>query len=173
MQRIMEGIEKYPDRPQGRRAELRAFILMLRHSGLCIGDVVSLHADAVDAHGIHKQTRKTGAVVRLPLPDSVHDAIKKLGSGFLFWSGNGLLKSAVADWQRTLGKLFEIAGVHKGHAHRFRHTFAVKLLSKGVAVNHVAAILGNSPAVVEKHYSAWVQSRQEALNEAVGATFAT
>jgi len=44
---------------------------------------------------------------------------------------------------------FRDCWISHGHAHRFRHTLAVKLLSKGVAVNHVAAILGNSPAVVE------------------------
>jgi len=32
-------------------------------------------------------------------------------------------------------------------------------------------ILRNSPAVVEKHYLAWIPARHEALNEAVRATF--
>jgi hypothetical protein len=45
------------------------------------------------------------------------------------------------------------------------------LLSKGVPVSEVAAILGNSPAIVEKHYSQRIQSRQDRLNEAVKATW--
>src|SRR5262249_21696086 len=125
----------------------------------------------VEATEIRIQTKKTGAVVRMPAQHDLLEALHGINKSPFFWSGHGAVKSAVADWQRTLARLFEIAGVHNGHAHRFRHTFAVKLLSKGVAVNHVAAILGNSPAVVEKHYSAWVQARQEALNEAVRATF--
>lgn len=64
--------------------------------------------------------------------------------------------------------LSEIAGVHI-HAHRWRHTFATDLLSKGVPVSEVAAILGNSPPVAEKHRSQWIKSRQGALTEAVTA----
>jgi integrase len=52
-------------------------------------------------------------------------------------------------------------------AHRFRHTFACELLSKGVPVSEVAAILGNSPRIVEKHYSQWIETRQKALDAAV------
>jgi integrase len=61
-------------------------------------------------------------------------------------------KSCVGDWQRTVRRLGIIAGVHI-HAHRWRHYFATQLLSKGVPVSEVAAILGNSARTVEKHYS--------------------
>jgi integrase len=57
------------------------------------------------------------------------------------------------------------------HAHRYRHTLVATLLSKGVPVGEVAAILGNSPRVVDKHYSQWIQSRQVALNVAVKGTW--
>jgi hypothetical protein len=30
---------------------------------------------------------------------------------YFFWSGNGKLKSAVADWQRILAKVYKTAGV--------------------------------------------------------------
>jgi site-specific recombinase XerD len=53
------------------------------------------------------------------------------------------------------------------HPHQFRHTFATKLLSKGTSIENVAALLGNTPKVVWKHYSAWVKERQEALDQAV------
>jgi hypothetical protein len=45
------------------------------------------------------------------------------------------------------------------------------LLSKGVPVSEVAAILGNSPRIVEKHYSQWIQARQLALEAAVKGTW--
>jgi integrase len=54
--------------------------------------------------------------------------------------------------QRTLRRLSMLSGVNI-HAHRYRHTFATQLLSKGVPVSEVAAILGNSARIVEKHYS--------------------
>jgi integrase len=63
--------------------------------------------------------------------------------------------------------LAELAGVEDVHFHRFRHTFSVKLLQRGVPVEMVATILGNTPAIVSRHYSAFVESRQKALEEAV------
>ena len=87
-----------------------------------------------------------------------------------FWSGDCIPKSAVADWQRTIARLFKLAGV-KGHPHMFRATLAVRLLNKGAWLEDVAALLGNSVAIVAKHYAPWVKSRQEVLEEAVRRTF--
>jgi integrase len=92
------------------------------------------------------------------------------GYEYFFWSGEGNPKSCVGDWQRTFRRLGVVAGVHI-HAHRWRHTFATQLLSKGVPVSEVAAILGNSPRIIEKHYSQWIQARQDSLNAAVRETW--
>jgi predicted transcriptional regulator len=54
-----------------------------------------------------------------------------------------------------------------------RHTLAADLLSKGASVEDVAAILGNSPAVVMKHYSQWIKSRQDRLDAIVSQTWGT
>jgi integrase len=79
-----------------------------------------------------------------------------------------LPKTIVADWQRTLRRLFELAGVEGGHAHRFRDTFAVELLLKGVPIDQVAVLLGHSSVkITAKHYSPWVKARQEQLEAAV------
>ena len=96
-------------------------------------------------------------------------ALKSIGRGpFFFWTGNGLPKTAVADWQRTLRRVFELAGVEGGHAHRFRDTFAVELLLSGVPIDQVAVLLGHSSVkITEKHYSPWVKARQEQLEAAV------
>src|ERR1700732_3437770 len=48
-----------------------------------------------------------------------------------------------------------------------RLTLATKLLSNGTRIENVAALLGNSPKIVRKHYAAWVKERQEALDQAV------
>ena len=48
------------------------------------------------------------------------------------------------------------------HAHRFRDTFAVELLLNGTPIENVAAFLGHaSTRITQKHYSAWVHTRQE------------
>jgi integrase len=83
----------------------------------------------------------------------------KGGVGPFFWTGQGKLKSAVGDWQRALKKLFALAKVSNGHAHRFRHTFAVELLLAGVPIERVSVLLGHSSTrTTEKHYAAWVPS---------------
>ena len=64
------------------------------------------------------------------------------------------------------------AGVHGGHPHRFRDTFAVELLLKGVPMERVSILLGHSSVkVTEKHYSPWVRARQEQLEADVRRTW--
>ena len=155
------------------RERLRAFVAVLRWTGLRIRDVVQLKRSNVDENFITLRTHKNQKPVKLLMHKEVKDALARVGNGsdYFFWSGLGNPKSCVGDWQRTFRRLGAIAGVHI-HAHRWRHTFATDLFSRGVPVSEVAAILGNSPAIVEKHYSQWIQSRQDRLNEAVKATWA-
>jgi integrase len=145
------------------RARIASFISVLRWTGLRVRDVIQLKRSAVAGGYITLRTQKNGKLVKLPL----HPDIELPENGkYFFWSGEGNPKSCVGDWQRTLRRLGEIAGVHV-HAHRWRHTFATELLSKGVPVSEVAAILGNSPRIIEKHYSQWIDVRQRALDAAV------
>ena len=49
-------------------------------------------------------------------------------------------------------------------SHRLRDTFSVELLLAGVPIERVSILLGHqSVRTTEKHYSPWVQSRQEQL----------
>jgi len=55
-------------------------------------------------------------------------------------------------------KALEAKGVKfaKGHAHRFRDTFAVELLLAGVPLERVSILLGHtSVKITEKHYAPW------------------
>jgi integrase len=153
------------------RERIRAFVSVLRWTGLRIRDVVQLKRSAVDENFITVRTHKNGKPVQLPVHPEMLEALSKMdGLEYFFWSGTSNPKSCVGDWQRTLRRLGELAGVHV-HAHRWRHTFATQLLSKGVPVSEVAAILGNSPRIIEKHYSQWIQARQESLNSSVMKTW--
>ena len=91
---------------------------------------------------------------------------------YFFWTGESKAKSAVGDWQRSLRKLFRLADIKNGHAHRFRDTFAVELLLAGVPLERVSVLLGHSSVkVTEKHYSPWVRSRLEQLEADVRRTW--
>jgi integrase/recombinase XerD len=165
VEKILWALELYPDHPRGRREQVKAFVLLLRYSGLRIGDAISLTTDKLRDGKLRLYTGKTVTPVYIPLPENVSEILKRVAniSGRFFWSGNGILKSAVADWQRTLARLFKLAGV-KAHAHQFRHTFAVNLLQSGVSLETVSILLGHSSLkITEKHYAPWVKSRQAAL----------
>jgi integrase/recombinase XerD len=150
MAKIMEALDRYPERPPGRRKEVRAFVLTLRYTGLRIRDVTMLHRDKIVEDELLLSTQKTAAVVRLPLPKELVVALDLLphNGTHYFWSGFGTPKSAVAAWERTLKGLFKLSGFH-GTAHQFRHYLAKRLLMNGVSVQNVAAILGNSSRIVE------------------------
>jgi integrase len=153
------------------RERIRAFVSVLRWTGLRIRDVVQLKRSAVDENFVTVRTHKNGKPIQLPVHPEMLEALSKMnGLEYFFWSGTSNPKSCVGDWQRSLRRLGELAGVHV-HAHRWRHTFATQLLSKGVPVSEVAAILGNSPRIIEKHYSQWIQARQESLNSSVMKTW--
>ena len=118
------------------------------------------------------RTAKTRVAVRVLLPKACLDALEGVGSGeFHFWSGKGTKKSIVGDYQRAFKKLYELAKVENGHAHRWRDTFAVELLLARVPIADVATLLGHSSIkVTERHYSPWVVARQEQLDAPVAAT---
>jgi integrase/recombinase XerD len=177
VEKILWATEIYPVKGiygDESRKRIRAFVRLLLSTGFRIRDAVTLSGSSFqDETKLLIPTQKTGQPVALPLPAVVAAEIMKFkrpGNPYFFWSGNGNVKSAVGDWQRSLRKLFKLAGI-KGHAHRFRTTFAVRLLQKGVPLDVVAALLGNSVRIAEKHYAPWVQSRQDALEAAVKKTW--
>ena len=175
MEKILWATEVYPDRPKRRREQVKAFVLVLRWTGLAIGDAISLETGMVRGNQIARRGDKTDVAVSLPIPDEVVSSLQRLptAAGRFFWSGQGKLKSAVANWQRSLKKLFDLAGIGGGHPHRFRHTFSVDLLSKGVSLENVSKALGHSSVkITEKFYGAWVKSRQEALDSEIRKAWA-
>jgi integrase/recombinase XerD len=175
MQAILCACEKYPDSNrktgQANAKKLRALVLLLRYSGMRIGDVITLSEDRLKGDKLFLYTQKTGVPVYLPLPEFVLDSLREIEKSsrkYYFWTGNGKITTRVGNLARSLSALFSLAGVEGGHAHRFRDTFAVELLQKGVPLEQVAVLLGHSSIkITEKHYAPWVKSRQEQLEESV------
>jgi integrase/recombinase XerD len=155
---------------EGNRTRVKAFVLMLRYSGLRIRDVALLSEDKLKSSKLLLYSAKTKVPVYIPLPDFVvkelHKAGELLSGKHFFWTGHGEIKSCVNDWQRTLARLSKLAGV-KFHAHQLRDSFAVDLLSNGVSIEDVATLLGNTVKIAQKHYAPWVQSRQIALEKSI------
>jgi integrase len=92
------------------------------------------------------------------------DAAPHSSARYFFWTGKSTVRSAKGKWQRRLQRLFELAKVRAGHAHRLRDTFAVELLLAGVPLDRVSVLLGHSSIrITERHYAPWTRSRQEQI----------
>lgn len=179
MVRILAAAEKRVEqtsvngRDNARR--IRALILLLRYTGMRIGDVVSLTVDRFSGNRLFLYTAKTGTPVHTVLPDFVVRAIEttpRMTEHRYFWSGAGKLPTAVRVWETRLRKVFDLAKVPNAHAHRFRDTFAVELLLAGVPMERVSILLGHtSIRVTERHYSPWVRSRQEQLEADIASAW--
>ncbi len=148
---------------------VRAFLYVLRYTGLRISDAASLMVSNVRDGKVLLRTEKTGTLVWIPIPSFVVEALGEVPrvSEFYFQSGKAKGKTVRGGWDRSIRTVLTLAKVDHGSAHSFRSTLAVDLLNKGVTVEMVATILGNSPAIVIKHYAPYVASRQVALESAI------
>jgi integrase/recombinase XerD len=175
MIRITGALDEYGLDGSRNRRRMRALVLLLRHSGLRIGDAVTLGCERITGDKLFLYTSKAGTPVYCPLPPFVITALEAAiaqHERFYFWTGNGKPKSIISDWQAKLKDLFVLAKVSNGHAHRFRDTFATELLLAGVPLERVSILLGHSSIrITERHYSPWVKSRQEQLERDVRSTW--
>lgn len=167
-------------------ARVRAFVQLMRWSGLAIRDAVTIrrgeiiHDKAKKLYRVTTARQKTGTHVSVPIPPEVAKEILAVVNGnpvYVFWStGNGKETSAVTNWQHNLRQLFKDAGItSEGNAlsHRLRDTFAVDLLEKGVPLEEVSKLLGHeSIKTTERSYAKWVKARQDRLDGLVTATWA-
>lgn len=161
-------------------------IQLMRWSGLAIRDASTLKRsdlhfrDGVNA--IIRDRTKTGAALYIPIPPDVAASLLAVLNGnsvYVFWNR----KKETASEYRHASKMgeavaaaFEAAGIEsEGHmiSHRLRATYAVDLLQKGVALEHVSKLLGHKSIVTtERHYAKWVKGRQDRLDKLVTESWA-
>lgn len=129
-----------------------------------IGDAVKLTTGHVSGNKLFLYTQKSGVPVYTVVPNFVVralEAVPRVTPTHFFWDGASSLEGVVGSWQKRLRKLFQLAKISDGHAHRFRDTFATELLLAAVPIERVAVLLGHQGVkVTEKFYAAWTASRQ-------------
>jgi len=174
VEKILWACDLYPDNGRFRKgtpARLKALVLLMRYSGLRIGDAVTLRADRIVDGKLFLYTQKTQVPVHCPLPKIVIDALDDVipvADPYYFWTGKSDTRSITGNWQRRFQKLFTLANVKDAHPHRFRDTFSVELLIAGVPIEDVSILLGHSSVkITERAYAPWVQARQQRLEVAV------
>ena len=171
MAKILAAIDQYDAKPET-RAKLKGVVLLMRWSGLRLGDAVRLERARLVNGELLLYTAKTGTPVFCPLPPSVVSLLEGVSNSnpkYFFWSGASTANNAGDPFWRHLEKVLKKAGLEKrAHPHMLRDTFAVEMLLAGVPLDQVAMLLGHSSTkITEKHYSPFVKARQEQLKQSV------
>lgn len=198
--KIVDATYAYSDRPSidklsggtlgGER--IRALTELMRWTGLRIRDAVTLERRRLSTdpttglYSVMIRQKKTGDWVYCPIPPHVVTMLRTVppgpkqiaGGPYFFWTGNGLPKTLVSNWERSYAKLFTLAGLREvndvtgkknpAHPHMLRDTFAVESLLSGMRIENVQELLGHaSVKTTEENYMPWVRARQTSLNKAV------
>lgn len=152
---------------------IEPMILLLRYSGLRMQDAACLERARLAGDKLFLYQQKTGTPVYCPLPAPVVEKLSAVQNGnarYFFYDGESQPESMVKSWDRVFKKVGQTADptVPNCHPHRFRDTFAVSLLLKGVSLDSVSKLLGHSSIkITERHYAPWVKARQEQLEAEV------
>ena len=155
------------------RLRARAMVLLLRYTALRISDVATLEKNRIRNGEIFVRTTKNGKPVRLPVHPDLNTALEVLpvpreAHGpeclYFFWSGNGSAETFVRDVKRTLSAVFRTSGVSGACSHRFRHALATEVLETGGTFEEAADILGDTEAIVRKHYAKWSAGPQARIS---------
>lgn len=145
----------------------RAILLVFIHTGLRMSDVLALTKHSVAGHMLVRETIKRGRVVTLPIHRQLREAITahlaaqspvQKKSPLLFVTTEA---KPIRSLGRDLRKFWKRCKIPGAHAHRFRDTFAVRLLQGGASLYDVAKLLGISAQTADRHYTPFVKELQE------------
>jgi integrase len=123
-------------------AALVPFILVLRHSGLRIGDASFLKPERFKGDDLYLYTKKGGTHVYVPLPPDVMKQVRSLPliRGHYFLGPESMRIETITDlWRRKLARVFTAAGIQGGHPHRFRHYAGFRTIPGGASSDRRSA----------------------------------
>jgi integrase len=144
--------------------------LVFRYTGLRISDAVTLSWQELDlARGvIRKRTQKSRyrKVAVIPMSNELRLALERERENRSAQPSDTVLLipiagHKVAALRYRIQKLGRRSGVEGANSHRFRDTFAVDSLLKGVPESSVASMLADTVRSVIDHYLPFVQALQE------------
>jgi len=120
MVKILAACEEYPDN-YGRTGQqgakrLRAFVLLLRYSGMRIGDTAACATAQVKGDRLFLYTQKTGVPVNAKLPPFVVEAlcsVPPVSSRLLLLDGRRRQRHCRRELEAQPSQTFDLAGVRK------------------------------------------------------------
>jgi integrase len=159
---ILWAVDKSERMTVDNKHRLKTLILLMRWTGLRLSDAVRVTADMIDGDVLYMETQKASTKVQIPLPAEVVHALSIMTpyeGGYYFWkrrTEGSDANTPVSNYTGALINVFERAGIKRNHklSHRFRNTFAVDLLTKGVPLETVSIMLGHqSVQTTERYYA--------------------
>ena len=166
-------LEQIKDMPR-----LLALTLLMRRAGLRISDAATFNRERIMQDGsIFLYMSKTSEPVSIPMHPELQAALDRItpnAAGYYFWSGESEITTATDNWRRRFEQVFKRAGIEGAHPHRFRDTFAVDLLLRGVPIDQVSIVLGHSSVkITERHYLAFVAARRQQIADSLRRAWAS
>ncbi len=169
---ILWAVDQFPRMTEQHKIRLKALILTMRWTGLRISDATVLKATSIRNGVLFAKTKKANTEVQIPLPEVLTTVLKNMtpySGGYLFWNRrkeDASTATPIGNFGRSLKSVFETAGIQETDvqliSHRFRNTFAVHLLSKGVPLETVSLMLGHdSISTTADYYAAYAHSYME------------
>jgi integrase len=145
-----------------RRLHRRLAIELLARTGMRVGELCDLQADAVtqigDSHWLRIPVGKLHNDRYVPLHPHLVDLIDTYrrevpphAHGRLLSGQNGPLnRYAVQRWITAITKR---AGIGHVHPHRLRHTLATQAINRGMSIEAIAALLGHRSLDMTRQYA--------------------
>ena len=137
-------------------SETRLAFLLFRWTGMRRSDLAMLRWKHIDltARTIHALTQKRQTVVTIPLAPQLYGELNHWNE--LLHPGpedkvlRGFTRDSLYNMVVSLGKR---CGILEAYPHRYRSSFVVHLLEKGVPIFEVAKMIGDSPATLGQAYA--------------------
>lgn len=154
----------------------QTLLRLIVSTGLAGIDAIQLEKSTLEQAkktGVLKVTRqKTGRDALPPINKGLLDELTAVLNGhekYVFWSGDFLADSETKKFREEIGDVMKDAGLYiEGNVlHRLRDTCVDFWISEGWGIDDIARGLGDTVAIVQKHYedrlSERVQQRMAAL----------
>jgi integrase len=149
--------------PPERVAVATLLVKFMIATGVAIRDTVQLERKSIRDGWLRINRQKTGRPVRQHLDPTLCRELLEGEEKYIFWDGKYQVTSEVTTWQDDVRVLMQNAGVwiEGNTTHRFRDTAVDFWLGQGCSLTEIAAMLGDTVAVCERHYANLASARME------------
>lgn len=142
----------------GTNPQMRALVLLAINTGLRKGELYNLKWEDVDLGrrvlAVRGKTAKSRRLRHVPLSAVAHTLLSGLdrveGNPYVFRGRRG---KRLVNIDKAFGRLLAKAGIEDASFHCLRHTFASRLVGKGVPLYAVQKLLGHSDPKLTARYS--------------------